>query len=147
MEDLRLWQDEVITLQEISKPQEGKGQTEIETEESEDTELEVEDGNIKIEDEIVETEIEQPDTRVKEESKKIVTAAQQNKSIRLEWYKVSTEFVPEKYRLQYVYTNADARNEKKIFEWNEECKTIGIIPDEFQLIPEDIEQEKNEKQE
>ena len=30
---------------------------------------------------------------------------------------------------------------KRIFEWYKECKTIGIIPEELQLIPEDPEQE------
>ena len=79
--------------------------------------------------------------KFKEENRTIVTAAQQNKSLRIEWYKFSTEFIPEKYRLQYVHANAEIRNEKKIFEWYNECEKIGLIPEEFQLIPEDPEQE------
>ena len=145
MEELKIWKEKITgELLEDEEP------TEIKTEDFESTEFEVdyEDIKMEFEDEVTETEIEQPnpDTGLEEESKNIITAAQMNKSIRLKWYKVSTKFMPEKYRLQYVHTDADARNEKRIFEWYEECKAIGIIPEEFQLIPEDTEQENKKQQ-
>ena len=140
VEDLRQWQGEIITLQEASKPKE-----DIETKEPGNIKLEDEQEDIEIKDEIIETEVERPNQDA--ERKNVVSAVQQNKSLRLEWYKVSTDFIPEKYKLQYVHANADARNEKRIFEWYEECKTIGIIPEELQLIPEDTEQENKKQQE
>ena len=32
--------------------------------------------------------------------------------------------------------------EKKVFEWFEKCNKMGLVPDEFQLIPEEGEPEK-----
>ena len=71
------------------------------------------------------------------------TAATQNENLRIEWYKFSARFIPEKYKLQYVHANAESRNKKRIFEWFEECEKMGLIPEEFQLIPEEIELEEN----
>ena len=67
VEELRLWKEEIISLQEFSEPQEDEEPTEIKTEEPEDTEFEVdnEDIKIEIEDEVTETEVEQPNQNTK----------------------------------------------------------------------------------
>ena len=41
------------------------------------------------------------------------TAAIQNENLRIEWYKFSARFIPEKYKLQYVHANAESRNKKR----------------------------------
>ena len=103
---------------------------------------------IEIENEDTDIKIEQPgddgNQNIKE-PRSFDTAAQQNKSIRLEWYKISNNFIPEKYKLQYVHANAEARNEKIILDWYTECEIIGLIPEELKLIPEE-QKENNEKQ-
>ena len=140
MEDLKQEHNKIVTHLKASKSKE-----DMETKEPGNMKLEDEQEDIEIKDEIIETEIERPNQDT--ERKDVVSAAQQNKSLRLEWYKASTNFIPEKYKLKYVHANADARNEKRIIEWYEECKTIGIIPEELQLIPEDAEQENKKQQE
>merc|ERR1712030_239619 len=71
------------------------------------------------------------------------TIAIQNEILRIEWYKFSARFIPERYRLHFVHANAESRNKKRIVEWFEECEKMGLIPEEFQLIPDEIELEEN----
>ena len=71
------------------------------------------------------------------------TIAAHNENLRFEWYKFSARFIPEEYRFQYVHADAESRNRKKVFEWFEKCEKMGLVPEEFQLIPEEIEPEKN----
>merc|ERR1711984_53386 len=71
------------------------------------------------------------------------TMAIQNESLRIKWYKFSARFIPEEYRFQYVHADAESRNRKKVFEWFEKCEKMGLIREEFQLIPEEIEPEDN----
>merc|ERR1712074_196535 len=71
------------------------------------------------------------------------TIAVQNESLRIKWYKFSARFIPEEYRFQYVHADAESRNRKKVFEWFEKYEKMGLIPEEFQLIPEEIEPEDN----
>merc|ERR1712105_25625 len=61
----------------------------------------------------------------------------QDENLRFNWYKKSIHAIPDKYKLQYVQANQNRRNQETIFEWYKECEKIGLIPDEFQLIPED----------
>ena len=72
-----------------------------------------------------------------------ITIAIQNENLRFKWYKFSDRFIPEEYRFQYVHANAESRNKNKVWEWFEKCEKMGLIPEEFQLIPEEIEPEDN----
>ena len=70
------------------------------------------------------------------------TIAAHNENLKFEWYKFSARFVTEEYKFQYVHANAESRNKRKVLDWFDKCEKMGLIPDEFQLIPEEGEPEK-----
>merc|ERR1712030_149672 len=57
-------------------------------------------------------------------------------------YKFSARFITEEYKFQYVHANAESRNKRRVFDWFDKCDKMGLIPDEFQLIPEEGETKK-----
>merc|ERR1712105_156107 len=48
----------------------------------------------------------------------------------------------ENLRFEYVHPNAEVTNREKVFEWYEKCDNMGLVPDEFKLIPVEDEAEK-----
>ena len=59
--------------------------------------------------------------------------------MKFEWYKENIEIILERFKLQYVQVNAKKRNQELIFEWYEECEKIGLITENFKLIPENLD--------
>merc|ERR1712030_98491 len=70
------------------------------------------------------------------------TLTTQNENLRFEWYKFSARFVTEEYKFKYVQPNAEVTNREKVFEWYEKCDNMGLVPDEFKLIPVEDEPEE-----
>merc|ERR1712030_183204 len=93
----------------------------------------------------METENEIEDTIDSQDEMEIIprkTITTQNENLRFEWYKFSARFVTEEYKFKYVHPNAEVTNREKVFEWYEKCDNMGLVPDEFKLIPEEDEPEK-----
>merc|ERR1712105_468687 len=95
----------------------------------------------------METENEIEDTIDSQDEMEIIprkTLTTQNENLRFEWYKFSARFVTEEYKFKYVQPNAEVTNREKVFEWYEKCDNMGLVPDEFKLIPiEDEPEEPN----
>lgn len=68
-------------------------------------------------------------------------AKQQNQEIRFKWF--SSAYIPEEYKLQYVQKITSRHNQEVIFEWYRKCVIIDLVPEEFQLVPEDTETEED----
>ena len=133
LEELLTWKRE-MTKQQF---EENDKYIKIETNEEEDDEITINNEYIEMETDYEIDEVE----KIEDELEQIMdtTIAVQNESLRIKWYKFSAKFIPEEYRFQYVHADAESRNRKKVFEWFEKCEKMGLIPEEFQLIPEEIE--------
>ena len=133
VKELKMWKQEITLHQEEKfNDEEIKIEDNSEAEEESQEEELIED-NYESESELQE-EPEDPTIQV--------DAKQHNQDLRIRWYRYSIDFIPDKFKLQYVQANANRRNQETIFEWYKECVKIDLIPDEFQLIPEDTEIEK-----
>ena len=76
---------------------------------------------------------------VKLEDQKVHTDVKQhNQELKFEWYKDSSDIIPEKFKLQYVQVNAKKRNQELIFGWYDESEKLGLITEKFKLLPEPI---------
>ena len=139
LEELLTWKKE-MTKQQF---EENDRYIKIETIEEEDDEIN--NDCIEIE---TDYEIDNVDN-VEDELDQIIdtTIAIQNENLRFKWYKFSARFVTEEYKFQYVQANAESRNTRKVFDWFDKCEKMGLIPDEFQLIPEEDETEKRNNSE
>ena len=115
---------------------------EFKTEEIQDEELEEDDSETdeEIQDEELNENNFESEDEIQLEDKMIhINAKQHNQDLRFKWYRRSIHAIPDKFKLQYVQANANKRNQETIFEWYKECEKIGLIPEEFKLVPEDTE--------
>ena len=132
MTDLRMWQIEIENSHGNIKTEEANDASEPEDEETEnanESEGETED------------EQNESTNQPEAQEKSVKSIAQRNKQIKYDWYEFSIDWMPDDYKFQYVHSNADSRNKKKVYAWYKDCDRLQIIPETYQLIPGEEEEE------